>query len=239
MNSPEVSVECASIRLCQNSPVVDHFELLVPSAEKGGTWSPGLNSGNSNFNPQTDQPGTYTYSIDNGECGTSSAEIKISLDGSELISNYEIRASSFDENGSIEIDILESGDFEYSLDGENFSPKNIFTNLTGGEYTIYVRETNGCRFLQESIVVIGFDNFFTPNGDGINDYWRIYGFEGQLYEINIYDRYGKLIKVLNSLDEGWDGTFNGRAMPSDDYWFSLELKDGRIFKNHFSLVRSS
>ncbi len=239
VNSPAESGESASIRLCQNSPVLDLFELLGPSAEKGGTWSPGLNSGNSNFNPQTDQPGTYTYSIDNGECGTSSAEIKISLDGSELISNYEIRASSFDENGSIEIDILESGDFEYSLDGENFSPKNIFTNLTGGEYTIYVRETNGCRFLQESIVVIGFDNFFTPNGDGINDYWRIYGFEGQLYEINIYDRYGKLIKVLNSLDEGWDGTFNGRAMPSDDYWFSLELKDGRIFKNHFSLVRSS
>ncbi|MGY5851440.1 T9SS type B sorting domain-containing protein [Salegentibacter sp. F14] len=239
VNSPANSGESASIDLCQNSPELDLFELLGPTAEPGGDWHPRLKSGNSIFNPKTDSPGTYTYSINQGQCGTSSAEISISLDGSQLITSYEIETSSFDENGSIAIDILESGDFEYSLDGENYSPKNRFTDLKGGAYTLYVRETNGCRFLQENIMLIGFDSFFTPNGDGINDSWKIYGFEGQQYDIYIYDRYGKLLKVLSSLDNGWDGTFNGKPMPSDDYWFSLELKDGKVYRSHFSLIRSS
>ena len=78
---------------------------------------------------------------------------------------------------------------------------------------------------------------FTPN-DGVNDTWQIIG-ASNIFQLNtsitIYDRFGKLIKQLDPLSEGWDGLFNGHVLPSDDYWFSVKLQDGRIFKNHFAL----
>ena len=48
---------------------------------------------------------------------------------------------------------------------------------------------------------------------------------------------GKLLKELDPVGEGWDGTFIGRPMPQSDYWFRVFLEDGREFKGHFSLVR--
>jgi gliding motility-associated-like protein len=58
----------------------------------------------------------------------------------------------------------------------------------------------------------------------------------------IFDRYGKLIKQLSPTlnSNGWDGTYNEKAMPSTDYWFLLEYKENGVakeFKAHFSLKR--
>lgn len=55
--------------------------------------------------------------------------------------------------------------------------------------------------------------------------------------IYIFDRYGKLVKQISPLSQGWDGTFDGSQMPSSDYWCSVQLDDGRIIKGHFSLKR--
>jgi gliding motility-associated-like protein len=55
--------------------------------------------------------------------------------------------------------------------------------------------------------------------------------------IFIYDRYGKLITKINTNSDGWDGTFNGNPLPSDDYWYTAKLQDGRETKGHFSLKR--
>jgi gliding motility-associated-like protein len=52
--------------------------------------------------------------------------------------------------------------------------------------------------------------------------------------IFIYDRYGKLITKINTNSDGWDGTFNGNPLPSDD-WYTAKLQDGRETKGHFSL----
>jgi gliding motility-associated-like protein len=56
-------------------------------------------------------------------------------------------------------------------------------------------------------------------------------------KIYIFDRFGKLLAQIDPNGEGWDGRFNGFQMPSTDYWFSIELKDGTVKKGHFSLVR--
>ena len=56
-------------------------------------------------------------------------------------------------------------------------------------------------------------------------------------EILIFDRFGKLLTQINPAGPGWDGTFNGVALPSGGYWFSSKLEDGRVFKGHFALIR--
>ncbi|MCB0461483.1 MAG: T9SS type B sorting domain-containing protein, partial [Flavobacteriaceae bacterium] len=84
---------------------------------------------------------------------------------------------------------------------------------------------------------------FTPNGDGYNDTWNIYGIETQANsKIYIFDRYGKLIKQLNPTGEGWNGRFNGTLLPTSDYWFTVEYDEPisgerKTFRAHFTLKR--
>ena len=88
--------------------------------------------------------------------------------------------------------------------------------------------------------------FFTPNGDGINDTWNIKWNNVSNYriiEVNIYNRYGKILKKLTSFDNGWDGTYNGKLMPPNDYWVAIKLvpmnetKRIIIETSNFSLIR--
>ena len=87
-----------------------------------------------------------------------------------------------------------------------------------------------------------FSNFFTPNQDGYNDYWKInWNNSLEFSEVTIFDRYGKLIKVLKNNQEAWDGKFNSNDLYSSDYWFKLIYTDcngnKKEYKSHFSLKR--
>ncbi|RYD94812.1 MAG: T9SS type B sorting domain-containing protein, partial [Sphingobacteriales bacterium] len=70
------------------------------------------------------------------------------------------------------------------------------------------------------------------------DFWRIpfLSFFPDAH-ITIFDRYGKVITAFNGKDKGWDGTYNGEALPSTDYWFMLTFTTGRTIKGHFSMLR--
>ena len=63
--------------------------------------------------------------------------------------------------------------------------------------------------------------FFTPTGDGENDTWAPRNTQ-QYPNIHtlIFDRYGRLLKEL-SQGQSWDGTYNGKEMPTGDYWYII------------------
>ena len=85
------------------------------------------------------------------------------------------------------------------------------------------------------------EKFFTPNGDGINDFWSLKTINGGCdYSLSIFDRYGKLLCRLNPINDKWDGTFQGVIMPATDYWFVVNYIDGtttKAFQSHFTLKR--
>jgi gliding motility-associated-like protein len=117
----------------------------------------------------------------------------------------------------------------------------VFENVPIGYNTITIIDQNGCDQVTQEVLVIDAPKHMTPNDDGDFDTWHIAGIEtlpGSI--IYIFDRYGKLIKQLNSSSLGWDGTYNGNKMPTSDYWFLAEIKQGTIafeFKGHFTLRR--
>ncbi len=141
-------------------------------------------------------------------------------------------------NNFIEIIASGDGDFEYSIDGINYQASNYFTNIQGGNYTVYVKDKKGCGEDYSEVTIIDYPKFFTPNNDGYNDYWQIKGINKfPNSKILIFDRYGKLLKELTPNSQGWDGIFNGKTLQSDDYWFKVNLENGNTFSGHFSLKR--
>lgn len=156
----------------------------------------------------------------------------------------EIRQSpAFMGNHTIEVVVRESGDYEYRLDNGMYQMSGVFTNVVPGQHFITIRERNGCGELVVEALVLDYLRFFTPNGDGYTDNWNIIGLENQpSAEIYLFDRYGKFIKQLDPTGPGWDGTYNGRMLPSTDYWFKVIYTDPsdnskREFRSHFSLKR--
>lgn len=148
--------------------------------------------------------------------------------------------SSIETNGLVAtINTTQSGDFEYSIDGIVYQSSNVFTVSEGGMYIGYVRERNQCGFDQKTFIVISVPAFFTPNGDNVNDTWSIKGasfFSNA--EVRIFDRFGKLITVLNRYNPFWDGTYNGSLLPSTDYWFVAKINDtSPEIKGHFAMMR--
>jgi gliding motility-associated-like protein len=86
--------------------------------------------------------------------------------------------------------------------------------------------------------------FFSPDGDGINDYFRIEGLEHYLgYEITIYDRYGKEVfrggagKIDYPSSLGWDGKYLGNDLPSGDYWYQMTFTEIPTKVGYFALKR--
>lgn len=81
---------------------------------------------------------------------------------------------------------------------------------------------------------------FTPNDDGQNDGWDPDPDRSYPNAVTrIYDRYGRLIKELRA-GEKWDGRYDGKEMPSGDYWYIMRLNDeadDREFMGHFTLYR--
>lgn len=151
--------------------------------------------------------------------------------------------TSIDVNGnSATINATGIGEYEYAIDDTNgpYQDNNSFNNIEPGVHIVYVQDKNGCGIVQGSFSIVGFPKFFTPNGDGENDYWQVYGISGLFQpnsKIYIFNRFGKLLKTVSPTSQGWDGTFNGSNMPSDDYWFSVTLEDGRTYRDHFTLKR--
>lgn len=162
------------------------------------------------------------------------SEVQVEISGDNFSQGYQVNARALGEGNA---------EFEYRLDNRNWQDSGEFRDVPPGEHRVTAREKNGCgEKTSESFLLLGYPHFFSPNGDGYNDTWRISSNDQvRVKELQIFDRYGKLLKQL--APQGvWDGTYNGREMPAADYWFKLEYEDlgtgeMRKFKANFSLVR--
>jgi gliding motility-associated-like protein len=166
---------------------------------------------------------------------------KFTVKSSAAATNIDAITEDFsDGNNAITITYTDNGgDYQFSIDGVNYQDSPYFNGLSVGEYTIYVKDKNGCLPIpSKSILILDFPKFFTPNNDGINDTWLIKNLDSKSSAIiNIFDRFGKLLKQINSNTSGWNGTYDGENLPAGDYWFTLTLFNNKTVKSHFALKR--
>ncbi|MGM5629777.1 T9SS type B sorting domain-containing protein [Apibacter raozihei] len=204
------------------------------------------------------------YKWSTGEEGTNLTKITINLAGNYSVTISKSNGCSFTYTTSVtyyESVIIKSTDagndyisvnaegpapLEYSIDKINWQDSNVFNNLEPAIYTIYVRSKNTpCNPASTKAVIFKIPNLITPNNDGYNDSWTMCGldlFNGEKSSIKIFDRYGKVIFEENSdTCFVWNGYYLGRPLPTNSYWYLINIPDGRKFtgwillKNYNSL----
>lgn len=192
------------------------------------------------------EEGEYTLTVSNESNGVVCETVRtvsVTISNLPVISSIDIEDMSV--NNTVTINTENYGEYEFSLDGGEFQSSNVFEGVAPGVHTVTMRDPFGCGEVEEEIVVVGFLSIFSPNGDVLNETWQIEGLSTLNSPIvTIYDRYGKLIKQMTEFDPGWDGSFNGKPLPSTDYWFKLSYVDdngnrtyAKYLQSHFSLRR--
>ncbi|WP_231481185.1 T9SS type B sorting domain-containing protein [Sediminibacter sp. Hel_I_10] len=200
-------------------------------------WS----TGETTINIEVNEPGVYTVEVTPVDGCPKTRTITVSP--SNVASIDQVTVNDLRDSNSITVEVTGDGTYEFALDDANgfWQTSNVFTNVEAGIYTVFIKDVkNDCGVVSVEVSVVGYPKFFTPNGDNVNEFWQLRGVSEQFQsnsKVFIFDRHGKLLYTLNSATDVWDGTFNGFALPTSDYWFSATLQDGRNFQGHFTLKR--
>ncbi|SFR31376.1 gliding motility-associated C-terminal domain-containing protein [Robiginitalea myxolifaciens] len=162
------------------------------------------------------------------------------------IDDYQPLTLDAIQSGPNEITATASGGFggyEYFFNGQSQGTDNIFTINFDSTVNIEVRDSQGCRvmiaFPFDFEGMVEFPNYFTPDGDNMNDVWAPLNREFfPNIEIIIYDRYGRVVAILDQV-KNWDGNYNGKPVPTGDYWYVVNANDNekQQYVGHFTLYR--
>lgn len=242
--------DVVTVEIIVNPYPVLQMELrygLCPNASITVTADPGMDSylwstGETTQSILVSSAGTYTLTVTQDHAGitcTGVYAVEVVGVAAPSISNVEV-SDWTDSSNTVTIHTNEpdTGDFLYSIDGINYQQSNTFTGLFPGEYHVWVKDIGYCGSDDDDVYILMYPRYFTPNADGYNDYWKVrFDYYEPGLQTYIFDRYGKLITGFPTGSAGWDGTYNGKQLPSTDYWFLVVRQDGKEMRGHFAMKR--
>ncbi len=257
------SISADSIFTCSDSVVM----LQATAATVGtGIWTvtPQATIGNANSNVMfttLDSTGyyTYTWTVSNGTCPSTSDSVVV------FYTSNELNATSSDslvclEDAIVQLsaDSLESGQSAYwsfisgggSID-DLYSP-NTSVEITENGISILIYEVShpNCPTVSDTVIIAGsicegldpiIPTVITPNFDGKNDLFVV-EFLDVLYpdcRVTIVNRWGDLVFESTGYAEPWDGTHEGEPLPMGTYFYRIELNDtdGTVLTGDISIIR--
>jgi gliding motility-associated-like protein len=217
------------------------------------TWTPSAGLNNPNIanpvaTPDSSQIGAgssavLTYSVtgtDNKKCYSDTKTVDITAFKNPvigLIPNATINVgSSYQINSTASTNII-------SLNWtptNNLSCTNCLTPVANPtmttKYSLTATNDGGCattESIRVQVICTGANffvpNSFSPNGDGVNDYFIVNGVGlNVIPSITIYNRWGQMVFqksnfAPNSASQAWDGTFNGKPAPADVYVYTIQI----------------
>ena len=206
----------------------------------GGTsylWSPGSSLSDSTSASPTAHPTdttTYTVKVSNANGCFDTKTVTVNVLQSP-VANAGANKVIF-EGQSVQLTASEkNGNVFYWTPTTALSDPNVLDPIASPvddiTYTLHVTSTYKCNTDSSKVFVkvykkITIPNTFSPNGDGINDYWNIDALI--TYPdcvLSVFDRYGQ--QVYHSIGYGkpWNGKYNGQLLPTGTYYYVLDLKN--------------
>lgn len=192
----------------------------------------------------------YKFTYD----GDEPANVKLEVKGKVCEESYNIAINvvptphivSVEESGNNAFEfVAEGGSGAYMFDfGNGYQPSSTLSPATYGRtYKVKVKDELGCESdttIKTPTYELEFPVSFTPNGDGENDVWEINNIDKYPNStIKIFDRFGKKLCDMKASEmDAWDGTYNGRDLPSTDYWYEIQIDEiDKTYIGHFTLIR--
>jgi len=220
--------------------------VLWASGGNSYLWSTGSTNDTISVTPNTST--NYSVTVTEGNC---SIEHFIQVDVTDRIAiadfTYEInscKGSISLKNQSTNADIY-FWDFGDGATSTRENPEHIYQQ--GGTYTIkLVASKNSCPDTLTQVIqvislknIVYFPDAFTPNADGINDFYQVKGSSDCFTEPNliIQNRWGN--EIFNSTSpfiEFWDGRLNGKIAPQGVYFYSF-YSHNYIVQGKFTLIQ--
>lgn len=197
--------------------------------------------------------GIYTVTVTNLVTGCSGSDTAVIRVGDKTMSLVNVTPNQTIELGmSVRLNADNGVTYRWEPnDGSIDNPginNPVATPTITTTYRVYATDTNGCVDMDS--VVITVDNrtgifvasAFTPNGDGLNDIFRVNGKgEFTVVEMAVFNRWGENVFRSTSGNKGWDGTFNGQPAEIGTYNYIIILhtpyKDNETLKGTVTLIR--
>ena len=166
-----------------------------------------------------------------------SGEVSITYSGGNNVKTAPVSLSSQGVNGLVlKADAMSlnqtGGLLKYTLLGKPTSAGTaVFSFQIGGkacEVSVKVLDSE----------MIKVSDFFSPNGDGLNDYWTIPELDLLTdSRVFIFDRFGRLLVEKTGAAFRWDGLINNVLAPVDTYWYLVKLNENESLRGNFTLMR--
>ena len=225
---PDASFTTSDSIFCLNDPIGVFTPLQV-----GGNFIGNYVTANT-FSPNSVGSFIVKHLVVNGSCADSS--FKTMQVNSKPTANFSFSPT----NGLVGDTIL----FTYTGNGATsylwqFGDNNKTTSTLKDPFILYnsdkvynvwlkVINNDGCEdSIQKNVTIkekenLFVPNVFTPQGDGINDYFSTISYGIEKINMKIFNRWGGLIFETNNISQGWDGTYNGNACSIGVYFYIIE-----------------
>jgi gliding motility-associated-like protein len=223
LSLPVLNLTSSSTTICPNETAT----LTVTGGNAPYSWTNSSSTGS----VVTTSGGTVSVSNTN-ICGTATETIQV------LMVNLSAGFSANPVSGTtpLVVDFTNSSSgassFLWNLGNGNSVNTQTVSSQTyhdPGNYTIYLSVSDGSCFDIDSLMITVLDeeptlyvpNAFTPNGDSINDVFRVGATKIKEFDIIIFDRWGLKLYASNDINEGWNGYVNGKVVSDGTYFFLI------------------
>lgn len=200
--------------------------------------------------------GTYELTVTDENNCTVSEEVVIT-DPEPVVVDIvpDTTIISFGQNAQLSTQIIRAAYGANSFSWDNTGDLNCLScpdptasPLATTTYTVEFIDALGCTATASAVVVVDpidkslyAPNAFSPEGDGTNDFFHIYGLGIEYIELKIFNRWGELLFESYNLADGWDGTYRGERMLPGVYVYRVEAfyldGDTRRLHGSFLLIR--
>ncbi|WP_316759637.1 gliding motility-associated C-terminal domain-containing protein [Pedobacter aquatilis] len=242
---PTISTQ-SSLVICKGTAA-----LLVSSASSGNQWFKNgiLINGATSQNYLANAAGNYSVKTKNNSGCESllSNSISISVEAFEL----SLTASKTIAEFGSKVELKTSSNLKYKV--LNWSPANLFNDAGAINQifefkneiivTVNAISENGCQASATIKIALNkkrdlfIPNTFTPNGDGKNDFVKVYGTGIESIDWSVYSQWGELIYKSKERDAAWDGSYRGVMQPVGVYVYKCTVRftDGEQMVKHGSI----
>lgn len=230
--------------VCSGQPV-----QLVASEGASYAWNPSASLSNAAIQMPVaivNVPTTYTVTMTDPLGCVAQASVLVDVHPVNAVHAYWDRVIEY--GSSAPLLAIGNGTFTWTpaatLDSATTATP-LASPLEATTYTVHMTDANGCITTDAvTIIVPGvlfIPNTFTPNADGHNDAFGAWGTDITAIDLQVFDRWGKLVWTAQSMDARWDGTYKGQQAPIDTYVWKVHATEiaGEVHDRvgHVNLVR--